>query len=135
MRGIVADANVDGHVEWLVKRIIAGEWLEYGNHIGITLEVFENIGLVDRSPDQAVWRTCQREQLILITANRNRDGADSLEATIKSEGTDESFPVLTFSDADRVLRSNEYADRVIARLIEYLVDIDLYRGTGRLYLP
>lgn len=135
MRGIVADANVDGHVEWLVKRIVAGEWLEYWNHIGITLEVFANIGLVDRSPDQEVWRTCQREQLVLITANRNQDGPDSLEATIRTEGAEESLPVLTFADADRVLRSGEYADRVIARLIEYLIDIYDYRGTGRLYLP
>ncbi len=135
MRGIVADANVDGHVEWLVKRIVASDWLEYWNHIGIALEEFGNVGLVDLSPDQQVWRTCQREQLVLITANRNRDGPDSLEATIQSEGTEESLPVLTFADADRILQSNDYADRVVAKLIEYLIDLDDFRGTGRLYLP
>jgi hypothetical protein len=97
--------------------------------------VMWSIGLVDLSPDDVVWQTCQREQLVLITANRNHDGPDSLEATIQAEGTDQSLPVLTLADADRILRSDDYAERVVRRLIEYLVDIDLYRGTGRLYLP
>jgi len=109
--------------------------LESHRHIGITLESFANIGFVDRSTDGEVWRTCQRERLVLITANRNSVEPDSLEATIRSEGTDRSLPVLTFADADRILWSGEYMDRVVKRLIEYLVDIDLYRGTGRLYLP
>ena len=117
MRGIVADANVEGHVEYLVNRIVAGDWLPYWNHMGIVLESFANIGLVDRSPDDMVWRTCQSERLVLITANRNHDGANSLEATIVSEGTDASLPVFTIANADRVMLEGEYAERVIARLI------------------
>lgn len=100
MRGIVADANVEGHVEYLVSRIIAGEWLPYWNYAGMSLDSFANVGLVDRSPDDVVWRTCQQEQLVLITANRNSNTPDSLEVTIRSEGMLESLPVFTLSNAD-----------------------------------
>jgi hypothetical protein len=34
-----------------------------------------------------------------------------------------------------LLRSRTYADRVVAQLLDYLLDIDRVRGTGRLYLP
>jgi hypothetical protein len=134
MRGIVADANIEGHVERLVDHILAAEWAEFWEHLGMTLETFAGVGLAGSAPDAEVWRTCQREQLVLVTANRNDDGSDSLEATIRTENTSDSLPVLTVADADRVLHSREYAERVVAKLMEYLVDIDQYRGTGRLYL-
>lgn len=135
MRGIVADANIEGHVERLVDHLLATSWAEFWDHLGITLELFADIGLAGAAPDSEVWRTCQREQLVLITANRNNDGPDSLEATILAENTPESLPVLTIADAERVLHSREYAERVAAKLIEYLIDMDQYRGAGRLYLP
>jgi predicted nuclease of predicted toxin-antitoxin system len=132
---IMADADVEGHVERLVDYILASSWAEFWEHIGVRLESFPNVGLVDKSPDAEVWRTCQREQLVLITGNRNNDGPDSLEATIRGENTSASLPVLTIGDVGELRRSGEYAERVVARLIEILLDIDTYRGTGRLYLP
>jgi predicted nuclease of predicted toxin-antitoxin system len=135
MRGIVADANIEGHVDRLVARIHATSWVDFWNHLGIVLETFPDIGLADTSPDNEVWRTCQQEQLILITANRNNDGPDSLEATILAENTPNSLPVLTIGDVEELRHSAEYAERVITRLIEILIDIDSYRGTGRLYIP
>ncbi|HWG45363.1 MAG TPA: hypothetical protein VN688_21550 [Gemmataceae bacterium] len=36
---------------------------------------------------------------------------------------------------NRINHSRAYAERVVERLLEYLIDIDNYRGTGRLYLP
>jgi predicted nuclease of predicted toxin-antitoxin system len=135
VRGIVSDANIEGHVGRLVDRIRATSWIDFWNYLGIELIMFDEIGLEESTPDNEVWRTCQREQLVLITANRNNADSDSLEATILAENTDTSLPVLTLADANRVLQSSEYAERVVARLITYLIDIDLYRGTGRLYLP
>jgi hypothetical protein len=43
--------------------------------------------------------------------------------------------VFTIADAERVRHSREYADRVIASLLDALLRIDSLRGTGRLYLP
>jgi hypothetical protein len=135
MRGIISDMNIKGHVGRLVDLIHATFWIDYWNRLGLVLETFDGIGLENETPDNEVWRTCQREQVVLITANRNNDGPDSLEATILAESTEVSLPVLTLADADRVLQRADYAERVVARLFEYLIDIDLYRGTGRLYLP
>jgi hypothetical protein len=70
-----------------------------------------------------------------VTANRNADGPDSLEATLRTQNTATSLPVFTIADAKRVLRSREYAERVALRLLDYLLDIDRVRGAGRLYLP
>jgi hypothetical protein len=71
----------------------------------------------------------------LFTANRNQKGDDSLEATIRRENTPTSLPVLTLANAKRFEESREYAERVATRLLEYLLDIETYRGSGRLYLP
>ena len=34
-----------------------------------------------------------------------------------------------------LLRSRDYADRIVERLMDYLMNIEDYRGAGRLYLP
>ena len=78
---------------------------------------------------------CQRAQVILLTANRNDEGPDSLAATIQQHNTTHSLPVFTLANDQRVLRDRQYAEAVADRLIEFLFDIDSYRGTGRLYLP
>ncbi|MBO0697407.1 MAG: hypothetical protein J2P46_03370 [Zavarzinella sp.] len=72
---------------------------------------------------------------MLITGNRNEEDETSLEATIHRENTPDSLPVLTIGRPDDVLTSAEYADRVTEKLVDYLLDIDQFRGTGRLYIP
>ena len=82
-----------------------------------------------------IWRTCQREQLVLITGNRNDDGPDSLEAVIRDENRPDSLPVFTLANANRILRDRGYAEQVAVRLLDDLMRIDEVRGVGRLYLP
>lgn len=72
---------------------------------------------------------------MLITGNRNQAGPASLEAVIHASTTPLSLPVLTIGEPQRLLRSRVYAQRVVERLLEYLIDIENLRGTGRLYLP
>ncbi len=110
MNGILADANDEGHLALLLRLFQEG-WR------------------------RDVWEACQREQVILLTANRNDDGAESLEATIQQHNTPASLPVFTLANDQHVLRDRLYAEAVAARLLEFLFDIDSYRGTGRLYLP
>jgi hypothetical protein len=70
-----------------------------------------------------------------LTGNRRQESADSLEATIRHEGTGESLPVFTISDAQKIFQSPRYLSRVVEKLIDYLQFRQQYRGTGRLYLP
>ena len=73
--------------------------------------------------------------LRLLTSNRNQESPESLEATIQLATTPESLPVLTIGEPQRILSSRAYAQRVVERLVEYLIDVENLRGTGRLYLP
>jgi hypothetical protein len=56
-------------------------------------------------------------------------------ATIQSENQPDSLPVVTIADQDRVLRDRTYAEAVAVRLLDYLMRIDEFRGTGRIYVP
>lgn len=82
-----------------------------------------------------MWRKCQSNQLILVTANRNAKGQDSLEATIRQLNTPDSLPVITLANARRLMHGKKYAERAANKLLEYLFDIDVHRGSGRLYIP
>jgi len=57
-----------------------------------------------------------------------------LEATIQASHTFTSLPVLIISEPQRILSSRTYARQVVERLVEYLIDVENLRGTGRLYL-
>jgi hypothetical protein len=53
------------------------------------------------SSDRVVWQFAQTNQMILITANRNMKGDDSLEQTIREDNTPTSLPILTIGNPDR----------------------------------
>ena len=89
----------------------------------------------DGSYRTLIWRRCQAEQLVLITNNRNQDSPDSLETTLRLYNTPDCLPVFTIGDLDKFRISRAYAERVLERLYEYLLQIDNVRGTGRLFLP
>lgn len=86
------------------------------------------------SSDRMVWRYAQENQMIILTANRNMKGEDSLEEVMREENTAGSFPVLTIANLTR-LDEFDYRERCIERLIEIVLNIDDYMGTGRLFIP
>lgn len=135
MKGILADINSIGQVNYLVARMQGEPWTAFWTGLQLTLKHFAEVGLSAKSSDLEIWQKCQQEQLILITDNRNHDSPDSLEATIRKLTTPDSLPVFTISDLNKFASSRTYADRVLERLYEYLMDIDNIRGAGRLYLP
>jgi hypothetical protein len=94
-----------------------------------------DVGLDPSESDSAVWKRCQELDAYLITNNRNDDGPDSLESTIRAMNSATSLPVSTIGEADRILEDNDYADQVIESLLEYLLYREDLRGTGRLFLP
>lgn len=72
--------------------------------------------------------------MIILTANRNMKGDDSLEQVIREENTLRSFPVVTISNKERLDEQN-YRDRCASRLVEILLNIENYKGVGRVYIP
>jgi hypothetical protein len=132
---LLADNDAVGYVEALVQEMRSPRWTDFWASLGLTLVYFREVGLTPASSDRAIWQTCQAEQLLLITNNRNQDGPDSLEATIRELNGLDSLPVLTISDLGTFRTNRAYAERVAEKLYEYVIDIESLRGTGRLYLP
>ncbi len=72
--------------------------------------------------------------MLLLTNNRNMEGEDSLEQTLREEVTDGSLPVITVSDRDR-MAERAYRESCAEKLIEIIVYLGDYKGVGRLYIP
>ena len=83
MNGILADANCEGHLALLLRLFQEGWRHDVWESLHLTPRSLSDLGLQPDASDRAVWEACQREQVILLTANRNDAGPDSLEATIE----------------------------------------------------
>src|SRR6266404_533354 len=116
-------------------RLRNGTWRELRDYIDPYFLHFEDAGLDRSAPDDVVWRLCQQHGFYLLTANRNQESDDSLEATIRRESKPDDLPVLTLADAQRLYASSAYLDKVVERLLDYLLNQEHYRGAGRLFLP
>jgi hypothetical protein len=132
---VLIDVNLDGHAELLARRLGTDAWREVRDYLELQFLHFEEVGLDRTTRDDAVWRLCQERSYYLLTANRKAESPHSLEATLRREGTRESLPVLTLADAERIYHSSAYLDRVVERLLDYLLNREHYRGAARLFLP
>ena len=81
---LLADANINGHVERLVQRMQGEPWIGFWKELQLSSVAFADVGLVPTDSDLIVWRRCQEKGLLLITGNRNDAGQDSLENTIRT---------------------------------------------------
>jgi Domain of unknown function (DUF5615) len=135
MPTLMADHDVIGHLRVIMNVLLSPDWIEHWTEVQCGIESFERLGLPDNASDTEVWQTCQQRQIVLITGNRNAEGEDSLEMTIRQYRTPQSLPVFTISDPNRIMLGRDYAERVAARLIEYLTDLNRLAGSGRLFLP
>jgi hypothetical protein len=135
VKGIIADVNIQGHVDLLVVLMQAEPWTLFWDHLRLRYVHFADVGLAPNALDSLVWGKCQQEELVLITDNRNKKDSDSLETTIQTRNTPASLPVFTVANVPHLRASREYAGRVIDKLLDSLLRIDTLRGTGRLYLP
>ena len=106
-------------------------WLKL---LDIPMLTFNDVGLPVDSNDRDVWRFAQEKQLILLTGNRNKDGVDSLEQTIRDENMSDSLPVITISIVDR-LEERAYREQCAEKLVEIILGIENYLGIGRIYIP
>lgn len=72
--------------------------------------------------------------MILLTDNRNIQGDDSLEQTIRNENTLSALPVITVGSLAR-LDEKLYRVQCATRIAEIAVDLENFIGTGRIYIP
>ena len=69
VKGIMADANIQGQVDLLVALMQAEPWKLFWDHLQLQHVQFADVGLLADSLDSLGWETCQKEQLVLITDN------------------------------------------------------------------
>jgi len=135
MKAILSDNDVEGHFAALVEIWESDEWLEFWMSLNIRIQTFETLGLSRHVPDSEIWTLCQSEQVVLVTGNRNDDGPDSLESTIRRHNDVKCLPVFTLANPNRILLDREYAARAAELLLDYLLRIDEFRGCGRVFVP
>lgn len=128
---ILADHNLEGQAVLLWGTLATEGWLDL---LPLRLVMFPEVGLPHNSTDREVWRFAQTHQMVLLTGNRRRRGADSLEQVISEENTATSLPVITVARVNR-LDERAYRERCSSRLVEIMLDIDTFRGVGRIFIP
>ena len=125
------DYNLTGDAVLFWGTLSAVGWLDL---LPIRFFTFHEVDLPMNSSDRTVWHFAQSNQMILITANRNMKGEDSLEQTIREDNTPTSLPILTIANPDR-LDESIYRQKCGTRLIEVVLDLENYLGVGRIFIP
>lgn len=137
MRGLLADANVEGHqarVGDLLRRLGLQSVLA---ELELELATLADVGLSPDMDDRALWQYCQQEGWVLFTDNRNDDGETSLQATLTAFWTPGDLPVFTLADKKKFEQSADYRERVARDVAELLFGIfeNEFRDRGRIYIP
>ena len=127
----LADHDVEGQAKLIFGALNSDGWLDL---LPLRLKTFSDVGLAADSTDRLVWQLCQHRGMVLLTANRSMDQPDSLEAVLRTEPSMDTWPVITIAEAQRVIES-DYLERCVLRLVEIAIDLESYRGSGRLYIP
>jgi hypothetical protein len=128
---VILDHHMEGHGILLWSIMENEGWLKL---IDIPMLTFAEIGVPVNAPDREVWRFAQEQQLILLTANRNDEGEDSLEQTIREENKPASLPVLTIGILDR-MKERTYREKCAEKIVDIVLNIENYLGAGRIYIP
>jgi hypothetical protein len=134
MLGIISDHDIEGYFRALISIWEKEPWREIWKELGVTVESFASLGISPHINDADLWHACQARELVLFTANRNDEGPDSLEATIRRYNQETCLPVITIADLRRFARDRGHAAEVAERALGYLLEMENYRGTGRIFV-
>jgi len=126
------DHNLKGHALVFFGAIASQGWLDI---VSVQFVTFTELDIPTDTDDRTVWRLAQENQMILLTANRSMKGKDSLEQVMREESTSASLPVVTISNADRLLSDPDYRSRCVESFVETVLSIESYRGTQRIFIP
>lgn len=128
---ILTDHDIEGYAFSIMGVLGAEGWLEM---VDLRLTTFTQAGLPFNSSDRTVWRFAQANGMILLTNNRNMEGEDSLEHTLREENKPTSLPVITIANVGR-LSEKRYRERCAFQLLEIALEIDKSLGRSRIYIP
>lgn len=128
---ILLDHDLEGRVVFFEAGLRETGW---DKDLSIEFKRLRDLNLPEDSTDREIWHYVQRERLLLVTNNRNRDNEDSLQTVVENENTSDSMPVLTISDQTKLIVP-EYRQQVVDKLAAVIIDLENYLGTGRIYLP
>lgn len=84
---ILVDHDIEGHAALLLFGLRQGGWI---NLNVLEILTFSEVGLDFATADREMWRFAQENKMLLMTGNRNMDGEDSLEHTIRRENIETS---------------------------------------------
>jgi hypothetical protein len=128
---VMLDNDISGHVGILRETAKSTGWDEYGLINFVTLE---DEGLATDAKDRQIWNYCQENGIVLLTGNRNQNDPDSLGIVIEEQNTDESLPVITVADPQRLADAG-YRTQCLESMLEIVLDINNYLGTARIFIP
>ncbi len=128
---VLVDDNLTGYIVLLQGTLVSGGWLDM---LSIRFVTLQEAGLAADTSDRVIWRFAQSNQMLLLTANRNAKGEDSLEQTIREESTSTSLPVLTVGRLERLIE-RQYCEQCSARIADVVLYIENYLGVSRIFIP
>jgi hypothetical protein len=137
VRGLLVDENVQGHLPHLRRFLDRLDLWSILVAVEIEFAAFPQLGLQPGMADRTLWEFCQREGWVLLTDNRNNDGHDSLEATLRDSWQTGNLPVLTIADKAKFERDRTYAEHAATQIAEVLFGIQggKYRDLQRIFIP
>lgn len=137
MRGLLADVNVQGHLPYLRQLLVTLDLWPVLVELKLDLVTFPDLGLARDLDDRSLWNYCQRAGWVLLTENRNHDGADSLHATLTDSWRRGHLPVFTLANKGKFEHSRAYAEQVATDVAELMFGIAHhdYLEQARIYVP
>jgi hypothetical protein len=97
---ILLDHDIAGHARYLQAGLRETGW---DRDVTLLFVRLRDMAVPEDASDQDIWRFAQQRRMLLITDNRNEEDETSMQATIEREQTPEALPVLTLSQANRLL--------------------------------
>ena len=126
------DYKLQKYAAILLGKIANDGWPDL---IPIRFTFFNELDLPTDSNDRLVWQLSQKNRMILMTANRNMKGEDSLEQVLREDNTSDSLPVITIANLDRFSKEASYRSRCADSIVEIVLNIENYMGSGRIFIP
>lgn len=137
MRGMLFDVNLDGYRQRLVGILRKHGFEPILEEEHLLFATFSEIGIDPDTIDRSIWNYCQDQGWVLLTDNRNKDGHDSLQATLDDSWEIGCFPIVTIGDKDAFEKDFAYAARVAFDIADLLIGIKQqeFLHQPRFYLP
>jgi hypothetical protein len=132
MIGLLVDHNIERQGRLLWSQFSETQW--HALQVS-SMTTLVDAGLSPEASDRELWSLCQQQQLLLLTANRNRRGKDSLQAVLDELNNVTSLPILTLSNANRVLADSVYRELCAYRIADVVLELKHYLGAARLFIP